>query len=212
MTVHLSRVNRMPDLQPVVLGFRPHTYWTAAAAVAGKPDAPEVVERRRITFATGDERGVYHRAAEIPAAEAPALVAHVRSAVEKNASDAVRAMVADLARSGRSVRAAVVPTGGLKLPERIEDIVRVHARMHAAEGELYRDIVADACAGLGLKLYRVVERELFALASDRIGTSEAALKTRLQAMGAALGPPWSEDQKLATLAALLHVESEDAAA
>jgi hypothetical protein len=198
--------------QPVVLGFRPHTYWTAAVALAGAPDAPEVVERRRITFATGDERGVYHRAAEVPAAEAPALVEHVRAVVEAHASEAIKAMVADLARAGRAVRAAVVPTAGLKLPERIEDIVRVHARMHAAEGELYRDIVADACAGLGLRVHRVVERELFALASDRIGTSDTVLKTRLQAMGAALGPPWSEDQKLAMLAALVHLESEGASA
>jgi hypothetical protein len=198
--------------QPVVLGFRPHTYWTAAVALAGAPDAPEVVERRRITFAAGDERGVYHRAAEVPAAEAPALVEHVRAVVEAHASEAIKAMVADLARAGRAVRAAVVPTAGLKLPERIEDIVRVHARMHAAEGELYRDIVADACAGLGLRVHRVVERELFALASDRIGTSDTVLKTRLQAMGAALGPPWSEDQKLAMLAALVHLESEGASA
>ncbi|HXQ11254.1 MAG TPA: hypothetical protein VN805_09710 [Caulobacteraceae bacterium] len=200
------------DRRPVVLGFRPHTYWTAAVALAGSADAPEVVERRRITFATGDERMVYHRAAEVPAAEAPALVAQVRSAVEVHASQAVKAMVADLARAGRRVRAAVVPTAGLKLPGRIEDIVRVHARMHAAEGELYRDIVADACAGLGLKVHRVVERELFALASDRVGTSEAVLKMRLQAIGAALGPPWSEDQKLAMLAALIHLENDGAAA
>ena len=110
------------------------------------------------------------------------------------------------------MRCAVVPTAGLKLPERIEDIVRVHARMHAAEGELYRDIVADACAGLGLKVHRVIERELFPLAADRIGTSEAVLRTRLQAMGAALGPPWSEDQKLAVLAALVHLEERGASA
>jgi hypothetical protein len=192
--------------EPVVLGFRPHTYWTAAVALAGEADAPEVVERRKITFATGDERMVYHRAAEVPAADAPALVAEVRVAVEGHVTEAVRAMVEDLQGAGRAVRCAVVPTAGLKLPERIEDIVRVHARMHAAEGELYRDIVADACAGLGLKVHRVIERELFPLACDRIGTSEAVLKTRLQAMGAALGPPWSEDQKLAVLAALVHLD------
>jgi hypothetical protein len=211
MTIHLSRVNMGADPQSVVLGFRPHTYWTAAVALAGAPDAPEVIERRKITFARGDERMVYHRAAEVPAADAPALIAEVRAAVEAHATEGVRAMVETLRGAGRPVRLAVVPTAGLKLPDRIEDIVRVHARMHAAEGELYRDIVADSCVAAGLTVHRVIERELFPLASDRIGTSEAVLKTRLQAMGAALGPPWSEDQKLATLAALIHLDDGAAA-
>jgi len=192
----------------VVLGFRPHTYWTAAVALAGSPEAPDVMERRRITFATGNERGVYHQAAEIPAPDAPALVGRVRRAVRANAGAGIRALADDLARSGRRIAAAVVPTGGLRLPERIEDIVKVHARMHAAEGELYRDLVAEACRDAGLTVHRVVERELVPLACDKLGTSEALLKARLQTMGAALGPPWSEDQKLATLAALLHLDAE----
>src|SRR5580700_2641324 len=100
----------MADSRSVVIGFRPHTYWTAAVALAGAADAPDVVERRKITFATGDERMVYHRAAEVPAAEAPALVAGVRVAVEAHASESVKAMVADLASAGRPVRTAVVPT------------------------------------------------------------------------------------------------------
>ncbi|HLK24210.1 MAG TPA: hypothetical protein VKT30_06095 [Caulobacteraceae bacterium] len=194
----------------VVLGFRPHTYWTAAVAVAGSGLEPQMVERRRFTFATGDERMVYHQAAEIPPDEATALVERVRSAVRQNAIAGLRPLLEELGRAGRSVSAAVVPTGGVRVPERIEDIVRVHARMHAAEGELYRDIVAGACRDLGLVVHRAVERELFALAGDRLGTSEAALKTRLQAMGAALGPPWSEDQKLATLAAILHLDAAEA--
>ena len=199
------------DRRPLVLGFRPHTYWTAAVALAGSADAPQVVERRRITFATGDERMVYHQAAEVPPTDAPALVERVRAAVRVNARAGISDLLADLERAGRAVRIAVVPTGGLRLPERIEDIVKVHARMHAAEGELYRDIVADACRDEGLIVERVVERELVPLACDRVGTTEAVLKARLQAMGVRLGPPWSEDQKLAVLAALLHLEDEGVA-
>jgi hypothetical protein len=190
---------------PVVLGFRPHTYWTAVVALAGSALAPEVVERRRITFATGDERMVYHRAAEVPPAEAPALVDQVRAAVEINSAQGVKAMVEELAAAGRNVRLAVVPTAGLKIPQRIEDIVRVHARMHAAEGELYRDIVADACRGIGLSVQRIVERELKTLVCDHLETTPNGLDNRLKAMGAVLGPPWSEDQKLATLAAWLQL-------
>ena len=61
-----------------VLGFRPHTYWTAVVAVAGEADAPQVIERRRIVFASGDERSVFHQAAEAPPARASAATANSR--------------------------------------------------------------------------------------------------------------------------------------
>ena len=108
---------------------------------------------------------------------------------------------------GAPVRGAVVPTAGLKLPERIEDIVRVHARMHAAEGELDRDIVADACAGLGLKVHRAIERELFGSPRTASGPPKPRSGHACRPWAPPLGPPWSEDQKLAMLAALVHLES-----
>jgi hypothetical protein len=94
-----------------------------------------------------------------------------------------------------------------KLPAKLEDIVRVHARMHAAEGDFYRDVVADACEAAGLEVRRVVERELPALVCDLLRIDPAALKARLRTMGAALGPPWSEDYRLASLAAWLGLET-----
>jgi hypothetical protein len=188
-----------------VLGFRPHTYWTATVALAGPPDAPQVIERRKIVFAAGEERFVYHRAAEMEPQAAAAMIARVRTAVEANARHEIERLLADLAREGIAVRVAVVPAAIAKLPERLEDIVKVHARMHAAEGSFYRDAVAAACAAAGLQVRRVVERELPALAGDMLGLGPPALTARLKAMGASLGPPWSEDQKLATLAAWLHL-------
>ena len=46
----------------------------------------------------------------------------------------------------------------------------------------------------------------FEVGHDALGLDRAALEARLREMGAALGPPWSEDYKLATLAAWLHLE------
>lgn len=188
-----------------VLGFRPHTYWTAVVALAGETHAPRVVERRRIDFAAGDERLVYHRAAEMSLAEAASLLVKVRLATEANAAREIGALLADLRRGSVSVRLAVVPTGIAKLPEQLEDILRVHARMHAAEGIFYRDVVAQACLAEGLKVLRVVERELPALVGDLLGVKAPALQARLKDIGVALGPPWSEDYRLATQAAWLHL-------
>jgi hypothetical protein len=184
-----------------VLGFRPHTYWAAVVALGGSAAAPEVLARHKIVFAAGEERSVYHQAADAPlGTEAEALIARVRSAVEANARAGIERFVALLGNDGLVVRTAVAPTGGKKLPP-LADIVRVHTLQHAAEGEFYRDAVAAACASLNLEVKRPVERELPALVCDRLGVARSDLDSRLKDMGARLGPPWSEDQRLAVLAA-----------
>jgi hypothetical protein len=174
-------------------------------ALAGWRETPRVIERRRIVFAAGEERSVYHHAAEEELIEAEGLIARVRAATEANVARAIANLVADLRRDNVAVSIAVVPVGAAKPPEKLKDILAVHARMHAAEGAFYRDVVAQGCAALGLEVHRVVERELPALVADLLGVKELALAARLKDMGAALGPPWSEDYRLATQAAWLHL-------
>jgi hypothetical protein len=190
----------------VALGFRPHTYWTAAVALAGMVEAPRVAGRRRIVFAAGKERGVYHRAAAAGLEAAPATIEAVRDAVTANATAAIAAVAADLAREGLEVRAAAAPAGMAVLPYALADILPVHSRQHAAEGAFYRDVVAQACEAVGLAVSRPVEGELGDLMADRLGLDRAALAGRLAAMGAAIGPPWSEDYRLACLAAWLALD------
>ncbi len=190
-----------------VLGFRPHTYWTAVVALAGRSTEPRVIERRRIVFADGDERFAYHQAAETDLAQAASLIDAVRVATVANAAREIGALVTDLQRGGVTVRLAATPAGTAKLPEKLEDILHAHSRIHAAEGTFYRDVVASGCAGAGLEVRRVVERELPALVCDLIDIRPADLEARLKAMGVALGPPWSEDFKLATQAAWISLEA-----
>src|SRR6202012_5903737 len=114
-------------------------------------------------------------------------------------------LIADLQNDGVAVRAAAVSAAGAKLPDDLADIFRVHSRQHAAEGNFYRDVVADACAGRGLSVRRVVERTLADEVGALIGADAAEVAERLKAMGAELGPPWSEDYRLAILAAWLHL-------
>ena len=190
----------MADPNTVVLGFRPHTYWTAAVGVTGPMSAPRVVVRHKIVFAAGDERSVYHQVADAPEGEAEALIARVRTAVEANATGGIARLVELLRGDGLIVRLAVTPKGGRKLPT-LAEIRRVHTLQHAAEGEFYRDAVAAGCEALGLPVRRPVERELPALTCDRLGIDRVELDSRMKAMGARLGSPWSEDQRLAMLAA-----------
>jgi hypothetical protein len=184
-----------------VLGFRPHTYWTAAVALAGDRDAPEVIQRRRIDFASGDERSVYHRVETMAADEAEAWVARVWAVCEADTRLGLSQLIEDLAGAGVALGVAVVPIGRAKHPDKVEDIIKSHSHMHAAEGDFYRGVVAAACANLGLEVRRVVERDLPGQVGQLLRIDGGALQQRLKSIGALLGPPWTEDQKLATLAA-----------
>lgn len=157
----------------VVLGFRPHTYWTAVVAVAGETDEPQVVRRARIDFAEGETRLVYHRAAEMGPDEGARWAETVRSRTRATAGEAIARLLKDLAGEGRVATRAVVPRGGGHVPERLADIVRSHSAQHAAEGEFYRDVVADACRDAGLEVSRIIERELHALTADLLGGVQA---------------------------------------
>jgi hypothetical protein len=197
-----------------VLGFRPHTYWTAAVALTGEPQDPEVIERRRIDFATGDERSVYHRVETMAADEAEAWIARVWAACEAATRRGVGQLVEDLAGAGVALGVAVVPIGRAKLPDKLEDIVKSHSHMHAAEGDFYRGVVATACTNLGLEVRRVIERDLPGRVDELLRIDGVALEQRMKSIGASLGPPWTEDQKLATLAAwscLADIGDADAA-
>jgi hypothetical protein len=191
----------MPQMPLAVLGFRPHTYWTAAVALAGSADAPRLIQRRRIDFAAGDERSVYHRVETMAADEAQGWIARVWAACEADARRGIGELVGTLAGAGVELGLAVVPIGRGKPLDKLEDILSSHSRMHAAEGDFYRGVVASACTALGLEVRRVIERDLPATVARVLGAEPPPLEARLKAMGAALGPPWTEDQKLATLAA-----------
>jgi hypothetical protein len=188
-----------------VLGFRPHTYWTTVVALAGNPQAPRILDRARIVFATGDERFVYHQVAEMDAAAAEHRLAKVRAATQANAARGIAQLVGTLRKANLGVRLAVVPAARGKLAQSLADSVKSHTLIHAAEGDFYRDVVAQACVGLGLEVSRVAERELLLEASKSLGVHAVALEARLKTMGQIAGPPWSEDQRLATLAAWIGI-------
>jgi hypothetical protein len=161
-----------------------------------------VLHRRRIVFAGPAETFPYHRAADGDPARAGALIEEIRQRQAALARREIAALLADLKRQDVAVRVAVTAASTAKLPAALADILSTHSRIHAAEGTFAREVIAEACAALKLKVHRVVERELPALCADAVGADVAE---RLKAMGARLGPPWSEDYKLAVMAAWLQL-------
>jgi hypothetical protein len=202
----------------VALGFRPHTGWTVAIAVAvgGDLASPAVVERRVIELTDEDQvpAQVYHAAAALQLATAEALVRRAEAIV----ADVTRRKVADFVTELRSRRhtpvVAVIATsatgqgatGSSEGSNRrwrgdVAYILGAHMRMHAAEGELYGEALADALYDAGVMATLVHPRDVAAVAARGLQSDADSLQRMVTALGLPLGPPWRKDEKEATLLA-----------
>ncbi len=177
------------------LGFRAHSGWAAMVAVAGTMDAPRVLERRRIAIADPEMPGSkqpYHAAAELPFPKAEALVGKAIESSRGLALEAMTAAVKILRSQGHEVAGCAVVLGSGKALPALEGILASHALIHTAEGEMFRGVLVWAARECGLPVTGVREKELDATALERIGS-----------LGRLIGPPWTQDQKYATVAALM---------
>lgn len=89
----------------------------------------------------------------------------------------------------------LLASSGHALPG-LERIVGSYALIHTAEGEMFRDVLAWAAAECGLAVTSVREKAL-----------EPASLQRIEPLGKIIGPPWTQDQKYATVAALFALTS-----
>ena len=177
------------------LGFRAHSGWAAMVAVAGTVDKPRVLDRSRIVIADAElsgSRQPYHAAAELPFAEAEVLV---RTAIESSralAREAIGDAIRSLEKKGHTItRAAILKGSARPLPD-LRRILAAHPLIHTAEGEMFRDALAWAAGQCGLQVTMAKEKEL-----------DPDVLRRLDSLGRLIGPPWTQDQKYATLAALM---------
>ncbi len=133
----------------------------------------------------------WHVAAGLPGPAAEALVRRAVEIVTEVATRRLRELLTDVG----TVAAVAVVVGDHPVPEGLLAVLASHALMHAAEGQLYRDALLDAATalgqhGIGMPRGRLAQR----LAGDLAGT--------VRALGAAAGPPWRKEHKLAAVAAL----------
>jgi hypothetical protein len=188
--------------QPVALGIKTHTGWAAVVAVAGPIASANVVAKRRIDMATTfDEGAVYHKGQELPLAQAEALVRSSEEKFQRIARDALEELLAELRTDGRAPVAAALVSGKDKALPPLASILKSHALVHAAEGDLYRRVLLRASEACGIPTLLVPENQIEEQAVDALQTEPAELAQRLAAMGKASGKPWTKDQKQSALVA-----------
>ncbi|MGZ6126097.1 MAG: hypothetical protein ACXWLR_14105, partial [Myxococcales bacterium] len=176
------------------LGFVTHTGRAVAVAVGAGQRGPEILDRRRFEVISGgfEVGAVYHVCRALPLADAQRKVEGVRSEASKRAGEAVSLLVSQLRLKGHEPGAcAIVGARKRAVPPDLATILRSHALIHAAEGDLYRAAVAAGVEANGMDAITVPAQDL----DIRSGL--------LRDLGRGAGPPWARDQKLAALAALL---------
>src|SRR5260370_4765350 len=200
------------DMQASAIGIRIQSGWGALVAVAGEPGALEVVERRRIEIVDRNAAGAaqpYHFAKDLELAEAKKFIANSGAASAQSALTAMREIVDELkGKAYNVVAAAILLSAGRPLPD-LEKILGSHPMIHTTEGEFFRHAFRDACESLKIPVTGIRERELDDRTKSVLGKDAGSLKKKIAGLGKTLGPPWTSDQKTATLAAMIALAEQD---
>jgi hypothetical protein len=193
------------------LGLRAHSGWAALVAVAGTRGSIEVVDRRRLELSASKAAGPrqpYHEAEGQKIEKARQIVTRYSEEAGRLATEGFRAVLADLKNKGHDVvGCGLLVASGRPLPA-LESILASHALIHSADGELFRDALAGAAKRHRLNLVRAREKEVVAEAASRLRLEAEDLQRRVAGLGKTIGPPWTQDQKLAAIAAWLALVSE----
>lgn len=193
-------------MKSAAIGFRPHSGWTAVVVLSLEKGEPVVLIRDRIHLVkifNYPYRQPYHTAARAPLPEGRAFIAQVRTEARALARRALRDIQKKLDETDyRLTHYGLLLASSRALPD-LEKILAAHPLIHTADGELFREALSFASQKYGLKELHVKERDLLGRAAENLRRSEEALLRRVTELGRAMGSPWSQDEKFATLAAWL---------
>jgi hypothetical protein len=151
-------------------------------------------------------RFVFHRAAELPSAEAANLVQRAEAASKELTAIALQEVLEHLRSLDRTVCAAGIGTGSRPVPADLADVLRSHPMIHSAEGALFRRAIISACERCGLAVISIGNREIWAETASAWKVTEAGLRKQIDGLRESEGAPWGSDEKTATAFALLSLK------
>jgi hypothetical protein len=187
-------------------GLRPHSGWAALVAVAGTPRDPQVLDRRRIEIADRrieGSRQPYHAAEGRDPGQARRYLERCERHSRRLAQEALSDAIGDLRKKGAdAVRCGLLLASGRPMPA-LTDILASHALIHSADGEHFREAIRVAAVELRLPIVAVREKEIWKRASDEMRIPIEELQGLVGAIAKSVGPPWTQDQKLAAISGWL---------
>jgi hypothetical protein len=190
------------DEMHVALGFRVHSGWAALVVLTGALRSPVVLDRRRIELVDPSVPGSnqpFHTAETMELEEAERYLDDCRRRTELLAQQALRDVIPKLRKKGHDMAGCGILLSSGNPARTLAATLASHAFIHAAEGEFFRDALISASEHFGLPITAVREGELYERAASDLALTVDHLQDRIAEMGRPLGPPWTEDQKLATV-------------
>jgi hypothetical protein len=189
-----------------VLAFAPHSGWAAVVAIGGTQALPLVLARERLELADEKLPGArqpYHAIEPLPLAEAGARLTTFKESAAALAISAVGTLVKTARAAGIEPIAAGILDSSGRAPGALAAILASHALIHSADGNHFREALANACAALQLPFARFGKRDLPAEAARALKRTPRDLAATLARLGREAGSPWGADQKSAALLAWL---------
>jgi hypothetical protein len=195
-------------MRHAAIGFRAHSGWAALVAMSLEEGSPLVLWRERphlVKTFTYEFRQPYHTAEKSPPAEARGIISRVRAEANGLAYRAIRSVKTSLLKRDYELKCCgLLLASGKALPD-LPQILKSHALIHTADGELFRKALLHASMRSGLETFTVKESELFDRSSYALQLQPDEIRRRLVDLGIALGSPWTQDEKLAALIAWLSL-------
>jgi hypothetical protein len=111
-------------------------------------------------------------------------------------------------RKTTNIKGAGVVVGSLIDPKTIGND---HIRIHAMEGQLFREVLIDGAERGGVKCVVWRERDLYRLAEKQLKIAEVVLRKKLTALGMGIEGGWRAEQKAAALSAWMILAGGDKA-
>ena len=191
-------------LEPAAVGFSPHSGWAAVVVLVGPVSKPALIDRRLFVLAEPDDhvgKQPFHAAGEMPLAQATRLVDRCVADSRRRAGVELERLDSDLRATGYALRAGGLSGKDPKPLGSLAAILASHALIHAAEGEMFRQVLRDAADAQRIGLLSVPEREAETRCAKAVALPADTIRTHLANLGRAAGPPWTKDQKVAALIA-----------
>jgi hypothetical protein len=195
-------------MNQAALGFRAHSGWTSLVAIALEDGSPMVLLRQRpqlVKTFTYEFRQPYHTAEKVPRSEARGVISRTQAEARGLAYHAIRSVQEKLLTEGYELKCCgLLLASGRPLPS-LAQILESHALIHTADGELFREALIHASNRCGLEMCIAKESELVSQSGGELSLQPEEMKRRLVDLGIGLGPPWTQDEKLAALIAWISL-------